>query len=209
MTVSSYLPARPRLAPSRRSGNPCAITAAGPRQARRTSAAVGPVAHPRDLYVRAAAWIFRAPAFSVANPARPSISRRARSAASDVASAAVSHLAVKSWGDAGVHGDFWPTPNFSSSAEIRSSRAFFTFSATCAVVGTGGRLEGGAELPDGRAERPSSPEPLHAVQKTATRPSTAAVRNTHCFIIDLSEWWRHSTGKNWKGMERILKERVR
>jgi hypothetical protein len=34
------------------------------------------------------------------------------------------------------------------------------------------------------------------VQKTATRPSTAAVRNTHCFIIDLSEWWRHSTGKS-------------
>ncbi|MFI8889875.1 hypothetical protein [Streptomyces paradoxus] len=159
--------------------------------------------------MRTAAWIFRAPASSVANPARPPISRRARSAASDVASAAASHLAVKSWGDAGVHGDSRPTPNFSSSAEIRSSRAFFTFSATCAVVGTGGRLEGGAELPDGRAERVSSLEPLHAVQKTDTRPSTAAVRNAYRFIIDLSEWWRHSTGKSWKGMERTPKERVR
>lgn len=42
-----YLPASPKLAPLRKSGNPCAMTAAGSRHALRVSAAVGLVAHPR------------------------------------------------------------------------------------------------------------------------------------------------------------------
>jgi hypothetical protein len=149
---------------------------------------VGPVAHPKDSYLRTAVWIFRALASSVANPALPSILRKARSAASDVASAAAWHLAVKSWGDVGEHEDSTPDPSFSSFADMRSSRAFFTFSAICALVGAGGSLDGGAELPDGRAERPSSPEPLHPVQKTATRLSNAATRTTYRFIIDPFEW---------------------
>ncbi|WP_159002056.1 hypothetical protein [Streptomyces sp. NRRL B-3229] len=95
---------------------------------------------------------------------------------------------MKSWGDVGEHEDSTPEPSFSSSADMRPSREFFTFSAICAFVGAGDSLDREARLPDGRAALFSSPEPLHPAQKTATRPSDAVTRTAYRFIIDPFEW---------------------
>ncbi|MGW0609888.1 hypothetical protein [Streptomyces sp. NPDC002788] len=165
--------------------------------------------------MRTATCIFRAPASSVAKPVRSSISRRASRAASDVASAAAWHLAVKTWGDAGVQGDFTPDPNFPSAVEMLASTAFFTFSAIWAFVGAVGSFEGGAELPDGLAEGPSSSESLHPAQKAATRPATAAARNTYRFIVIPSDGGvthregHARSGKSFKRRNRLIDAHAR